>query len=249
MSNEVTVQKPAYIANLNPLEADFQPDIADIKVPNIILAQPASDVLKEENDGYIDGLKAGQFYNSSTRQVYGKILHLIYVHHFKVFPVYKMNGQIREYQETLSQAQFDALKGKCRPQDGYGTMSVDKPDCIIGEHWKFVVINADDASFDFMFLTIKEGGLSDARMWYNKIFSAWKGNPTAGIEGKHPFTVVWELNPYLKESKTSSSTSYQLNGNGIKEIGWATEEQYNRAIKTKDSINSIQHETTAGGEY
>ena len=47
------------------------------QVPFLKIAQPGSPEVKKQNPSYIEGLEAGQFFNSLTKEVYGSKIKLI----------------------------------------------------------------------------------------------------------------------------------------------------------------------------
>lgn len=231
MANEIEVQKPSYLSNLNPLDAECPVQQEDIRVASVVIAQPQSTALNEENAAYIDGLKAGQFYNSSNREVYGKVIKLQFIHYFKMFNVFKGTQANPEWVESLPESEF--LKLRSREFRDIGIMTPDKPDCFIKETWRFVVnLTADDGT-DFMFLNFKPGGISDAKMWVNAMYEIFK-------KGEDVLSIEWEINTYSKESKTANATSYQVDGAKIKRVGFVTQERYNKALRVRNDIKKSQ---------
>ena len=186
MNNEIATVKPAYLSNLNPLDNECPVGMEDIKIPSIVLAQPASKAMVETDPGYIDGLRPGQFYNSVTREVYGKSVKVQFVHYFKTYQVFK--GE--EWQEALPEAEFKKLRNVQFDKKN-GFLTPDKPDCFIRENWRIVLMLPEYNSFDFVFLNVKPGGIGVAKQWVNQMFAKFQnGEPINAI--------VWEINSYLK---------------------------------------------------
>lgn len=236
MNNEIATVKPAYLSNLNPLDNECPVGMEDIKIPSIVLAQPASKAMVETDPGYIDGLRPGQFYNSVTREVYGKSVKVQFVHYFKTYQVFK--GE--EWQEALPEAEFKKLRNVQFDKKN-GFLTPDKPDCFIRENWRIVLMLPEYNSFDFVFLNVKPGGIGEAKQWVNQMFAKFQnGEPINAI--------VWEINSYLKQSSTSNNPSYQIEGARIKAVGYVGQEQYEKAIKIKDQIKASQEAHISTGE-
>jgi hypothetical protein len=230
--SDLELRKPSYLANLNPLDTECPVQQEDIKVPSIIISQPASVVLKEEDPAYIDGLKAGQFYNKESQKIYGKSMRLQFIHYFKVFNVYKGTPQSPEWVEALPESEFIKLPNM--EFRDFGVMTPAKPDMFIKKNWRFVVANPDEPETDFMFFNVKPGGISDAKMWVNTMYKMFK-------QGVDVLSIVWEMNTYSKASKTSNASSYQIEGSKIKQVGFATDEAYHKAVRIRDEIKKSQN--------
>ena len=237
------LKKPTYLQNQNPLDMECPVDPDDIKVPFIVIAQPLGSVMKEDDPGYIDGCKAGYFYNSSTRNVYGKSVKLQFIHYFKVFNVYKGTPQAPEWVEALSESDFEKLPNRQFVKDVGGVMTPGKPDMFIKENWRFVVALPDDDTFDFMFMTVKPGGIQEAKIWVNQMYEQFK-------KGTNVLSLVWDIPTFSKQSKTVSATSYQMDSSKIKPVGFVTEEAFNKAVRIRDQIKaSIASHLSGGEEY
>lgn len=230
-TKELEIKKPAYLANANPLDNDCPVQQEDIRVPSIVISQPASKALVDGDEAYIDGLKAGQFYNSSSRKIYGKTMRVQFIHYFKMFNVFKGTPAAPEWVESLSEPEF--LKLRSREFREIGIMTPDKPDCFIKETWRFVVNLSDDNTMDFVFLNFKPGGISDAKIWVNQMYEAFK-------KGEDVLSIEWELNTYSKESKTANASSYQVEGSRIKRVGFVDEARFNKAHSIRNDIKVSQ---------
>jgi len=231
MSNEIEVKKPSYLSNINPLDSECPVQQEDIRVASLVIAHPAGKALIEGDAAYIVGLKAGQIYNSSSREVYGKTIRLQFIHYFKMFNVFKGTAASPEWVEALSETEF--LKLPNREFRDVGVMTPAKPDCFIKETWRFVVNVSADTTTDFMFLNFKPGGITDAKMWANSMYEAFK-------KGEDVKTIEWELTTYNKPSKTANASSWQIDGQNIKRVGYVDEARYNKAVSVYNDIKKSQ---------
>ena len=238
---DIELVRPSYLANLNPIDRETPVQQEDIRVPSIVIAQPAGSALKEEDPGYIDGLKAGQFYNGQDRSIYGKVALFQFIHYYKVFNVFKGTPQSPDWVESLPESEFMKLKNRVFQE--HGVMTPDKPDCFIKETWRFVVAPQVDDTIDFAFLNVKPGGISDAKLWVNAMYSRFK-------KGEDVLTLIWEIPTYSKESKTANATSYQIDGNKIKVVGYVDQAKYEKAVRIRDQIKKLQAQFLGSdGEY
>lgn len=240
-SKDIELLKPSYLANLNPLDLDSPVQQEDIRVPSIVIAQPAGSAMKEEDPGYIEGLKAGQFYNGQDRSIYGKVIQVQFIHYFKVFNVFKGTAQNPEWIESLPEHEFTKLRNRVF-QDA-GIMTPDKPDCFIKETWRFVIAPRADDSIEFAFLNVKPGGITDARTWVGLMYNRFR-------KGEDVLSMIWEIPTYSKESKTANASSYQIDGAKIKVVGYVDQAQYEKAVRIRDQIKKSQAQLLGGdGEY
>ena len=239
--SDLMLKKPDYLANVNPMDNVCPIEMEDVKVPILVLAQVASKALQESDPGYIIGLKAGQFYNSVTREIYDKSLKLQFIHYFKTYQVFegKQNG---EWKEALSEDEFKRLRNVQFDKIN-GFLSPDKPDSYIKENWRFVVSVIGDDSFDFVFMNVKPGGIGEAKFWVNQMFAKFQ-------KGELVNAIIWEVSSYMKESKTSNASSFQIEGSKIRAVGYVDQSQYEKAVKIKDDIKMSQaNHIVTGEEY
>ena len=66
---------PDWMKNAH-VEQEF--DSSELQFPNLIIAQTNSKALIRGHEAFIEGLKAGDMYNSLTREVYGDKVKVIY---------------------------------------------------------------------------------------------------------------------------------------------------------------------------
>lgn len=240
-TKELELKKPSYLQNQNPLEMECPVDQEDIKVPFIVIAQPLGTALKEDDPGYIEGCKPGYFFNSTTRATYGKSIRLQFIHYFKVFNVYKGTPQAPEWVEALSEADFNKLPNRQFIKDMGAIMTPGKPDMFIKENWRFVVALPDDDTFDFSFMVVKPGGIQEAKTWVNQMYEQFK-------RGVDVLSIIWEVPTFSKQSKTVNSSSYQIDANKIKAVGFVDEEAFAKAKRIKEQIKASMAQHMAGGD-
>ena len=228
-SKELALKEPDYLANINPLDNESPAAQDDIKVPNIIIAQPNGSCMKDGDPGFIDGIRAGQFYNNVTREVLGKVITRQFIHYFKVYNIYKGTPASPEWVGAVPEADFLKLRNRQFNKD-VGIMTTDLPDQFIKENWRFVL---SDDSFDFSFMNIKPGGIQEAKNWVNMMQSYFS-------KGKDVMTFEWEIPTFLKASKTTNNSSYQIDGSHIKHVGYVSEAQYQKAKRIKEEIKRSQ---------
>jgi hypothetical protein len=124
-----------------------------------------------------------------------------------------------------------------------GFMTPEKPDMFIKETWRFTIAMPDYPDVDFAFLNFKPGGISDAKAWVNAMYTRFK-------KGEDVLTLIWEANTYSKDSNTSNSSSYQIEGSKIKVVGYVEQAQYEKAVRIRDQIKKSQASLFgADGDY
>src|SRR5687768_3865814 len=74
--------RPAFLNN-DPIEGFEGMDQADVTIARLALAQSMTGVAKKANPDYVEGLEEGLFFNSLTKEVYGKKVRFIPLFFFK----------------------------------------------------------------------------------------------------------------------------------------------------------------------
>jgi hypothetical protein len=90
-----------------PETKNEQMDRDELLIPRVDVAQALSPQIVEGNEGYIEGLKQGDLFNTATGTVYGKTLRFVSVHYQKEFLVFKdrlLGGGFRGTYDTEQDA-------------------------------------------------------------------------------------------------------------------------------------------------
>ena len=202
----------------------------DVIVPRIALAQSNSFELKKSHAKYIEGLEAGQFFNTATKEVYGAALRVVNVHYFR--SRIRWNGKeigagILCRSDNGAQGTGDP-GGVCAQCEfsKFNTEEEDsRPSCMMFMNFPCLVVpksgNVDPAGIvivSFKSLAIKAG-----KHW----------NTLVNIRNADRFAGVYKLSAV--EDHRASGDSYQPS---IENDGWVTKEQLEAAAASYDLINS-----------
>lgn len=136
-------------------------DAGAFSIPFLKIASASSDELDEDHEKYIEGLKAGEFFNSITNEVYGKDINLIVVYSERVFNEYKPNRQ--GFVCTHPHAEGEAL---IRSKDEYPYVNKNTGNDLV-ETLAFIVLNADAPEDGVMVFS-----LSGTKLKHGKAFNS-----------------------------------------------------------------------------
>jgi len=205
----------------------------DVIVPRIALCQSNSFERKKSHAKYIEGLEEGDFFNTATKENYGKELRVVNVHYFK--------SRIR-WQGEIGEGML------CRSQDGVTGTGDPGGKCAVCEFASFRQDEKDTRPACTMFmnfpcLVIKDGavdlaGIAIISMKSIAIGTGKRWNTLVNIRNADRFAGVYKLTSV--EDHRESGDSWQPH---IENDGWVTREQ---ALAGAQAYELIQSWRSAG---
>lgn len=181
----------------------------DMVIQRLRVSQKMSKEVDAGDPKYIDGLKAGQFFNSVTHKIYGDSIDLIVAGYL---PVIERWGQGEgDFKGNIDPLEYAKIKptlkdgknknGKIVPMDAEG--------CTYRETRLFFVLDADEPDSGIMLFSLYSTGYAPAGAWLTMMRNAIKGKDDKGnsIPAKM-FEVVWKLS--LGRYEKDGNTYYQI---------------------------------------
>ena len=188
------------------------------QVPFLKIAQPLSPEIDSHNDNYIQGLEAGQFFNSLTKKNYGSTINLIPIRQKEVWLEYAPNrGPFRGVHEPGSiQTTGDIYDKGLKTLDGN-----DITDALV-----FYCLISDEIASGLIIFTLYGSGFGHGKTWNSLIMTS---KTSSGKQAPY-FGSVWEL-----------TTSYNANDKGKwYQIGAAKSTNVKRVRSiTQDELTSF----------
>lgn len=185
----------------------------DIIVPRLAICQSMSPERKQSNPKFIKGLEEGMYFNTVTKQIYGRFLRVIPAHYYKSRILWA--GEKGELGGGMKCSSRDAVTGVGDP----GGQCASCPFAVFGEDCNLfmnfpVLVVREDGSVDMSEIVIasfKSLGLKTAKHW----------NTLVNIRNADRFAGVYKL--MTVEDHRESGDSFQPY---VDNDGWATKEQY-----------------------
>ena len=151
------------------------------QVPFLKIAQPGSPEVKKQNPSYIEGLEAGQFFNSLTKEVYGSKIKLIPLRQKEIWLEYAPNrGPFKGTHDPGSiQVSGDVYDGGLKTLSGN-----DITDALV-----FYCLLADKIDQGPIIFTLYGSGFGHGKTWNSMIMTS----KTSSGKTAPYFGSVWEL--------------------------------------------------------
>jgi hypothetical protein len=202
----------------------------DVIVPRIALAQSNSFELKKSHAKYIEGLEQGEFFNTATKEIYGKALRVINVHYFR--------SRIRWNGKEIGAGIL------CRSDDGANGIGDPGGACASCEFSKFNTDEDDSRPSCMMFMNfpclvigakgeVDPAGIVIYSMKSLSIKTGKHWNTLVNIKNLDRFAGVYKLTSV--EDHRASGDSFQPN---IENDGLVTREQAEAGRISYELINS-----------
>lgn len=203
-------------------------DQGDIAVPRMAICQSNTPQRKKSDPKYIEGLEEGDYFNTVTRENYGKEVLVIPVFFFKSRILWE--GEKGEIGKGIKCASPDAVEGTGDP----GGSCKKCPHSAFGEDCNLFANNAClvmDASGNvdlakIITVPMKSVGLGTAKKW----------NGLINIKNKNRFSFIYKLTTY--EDKRESGTSWQPD---VRDYGWASDKLYALGKQAYELISELQN--------
>jgi hypothetical protein len=209
-------QQPITNKGLEELEA------GDFTMPRLKLAQSSSDEQKEGSPKQIEGLKAGWFFNTLTKEVYGREL--------VVTPLFvtksrRLFGPMEQGSPTLCVSLNGVNGGRIHPPscvacpksqftwDEKKNKSV-KPECTLFMNYVLVIHSADGTMFDPVALSLKSTMIEAAQYW----------NSIMRKTGQAAFAGAYKLTSFVDNA--GGQSFYNLK---VEKVAWLNAEAYSQA--------------------
>lgn len=167
----------------------------DITMPWLRIAAKNTDAANEDSKDYIDGLKPGYFFNTLTKQVYGKTLKLIVLRYFKTFAEHTA-GKNSEFVRAVPRSEVDKLPQAARQ----GGQFVLPSGNVIKEQANYLVVLPDYPEAGILRFGLGVGSYKHVKNWNAQM--QMTGVIWAGI---------WEVTTALTTAK-SGETYYSIGG-------------------------------------
>lgn len=195
MSDLVKKQTTELSANFKPnLEPSNDFQSGDFLYGWLRIAQRTTKAILEGTENYIEGLKAGMFFNSLDGTVYGKTVKVSVIKFFRSFS---------EHQDEKDKKFIRALSDEgVKPYlNAYGGISKDVKTTegnLIKEQYNYMVLLPDHPDAGMVRLAVSPGGFMSAKAWNTQINQKSSGYPYAGIweielkfnDGDNPYYTI-----------------------------------------------------------
>ena len=192
---------------------------SDLKNPYLsIAAKTSAAVNKNKKEAYIEGLEVGDFYNTLTKEVYGKKVKLIYLAHAVSWDEYKPGG--------------GDFVGKHRPHSILVSETwpmKTKEGNDVKEAYNFVVLICGKEEQGPVLFTLKGSGIKHAKSWLNamNILRLPESDELAPLFGG-----IWELeSKYNEKSGNDWFTIGVGKDSAVKNAGFITEKTFSDFVK------------------
>lgn len=230
MSNEVVNKKNTEVAVINFEEYagrgsdNFEKD--DLTTPFLKILQKNSPQVDEDNAAYIEGAKAGMFYNTATGEVYPSPVRVVPVAYMRDFLKWKDLDSGGGFEGSVSREYAENLE-----QDERGRFVVDNDTYVEDTRVHFVIILTDTGPQPAV-LSLTSSMIKASRNWNNTINRML----IPGTNTKAPsFAFIYEL-----QSTAESKDSYTWKGLKVSTNPVLVEDPaiFQAAVTLSDSIES-----------
>ena len=204
----------------------------DVIVPRLQLCQSNNPELKKSHSKHIPGLEQGMFFNTATREIYGREVRLINAHYFRSRTRWEeptigapilcrsSDGVIGVGDPGIACAQCEYSKFKDEDKDT-------RPECTTFMNFPSLVIGAGGAVdlTQIVVVSFKSLAIKAGKNW----------NTLVNIRNADRFAGVYKLTSV--EDHRESGDSYQP---AIENDGWATEQQYKSGRAVYEMIQALR---------
>ena len=239
MATKAVAKKPtkAEVALFDEMEgmgdAGFERADADAyAIPFLRILQTNSPQVNEDEESYIKGAKAGMFFNTVTRQVYGKRLKIVPVIYQRDFVEWKPDrGGF-----VMSHGSDPAVKGRIVERDEKNRDIIDNGN-ILQDTRNHYVLLADLLKDGPIIFSLSSTGMRHSRAWMLNM----RQLKTPGGKEAPMFSTVYEMTTVLNEN--DDGKWYQVGDRhmtAIVNMGWVNKAQFDAAKAAKDLIASGQ---------
>ena len=218
----------------------------DMTIPRLALAQSTSDEQKEGHTKYIEGLKAGQFFNTLTKEIYGKgpllITPLFMKRHRRLFTPRDQGSAtlcISDNGITVGAVGKKLHAPTCAncPKSQFSTDASGKPvrpECTLFYSY-VVVLHLGNSRFMPMMLSLKSKMVKSAQDW----------NALMRLRQTAAFTGVYTVESFLDNAAAGNFYNLRIANRGIIEDKTRYEEAKDLFNALRDKIDTVVRETVS----
>jgi hypothetical protein len=216
-------------------QQDFQSELSgqgldvfgskDLSIPFIWILQKGSPQVEEQNPAYVPGAKAGSFFNSFTKRVYGPKLEVVPLYYEPVWLIYApgSGNQKGDFKGRRAPGSIEAFGS---PYDEGGMKDIDG-NSIVDSMSYYIIIKGEEKNGPVV-LSIKSSDLPHGKDWNTAI------NNTVLANGEKAafFSSWWELG--LEFNQNTKGTWYGLGTKGntaIDRVRFITKEEFLSFVK------------------
>ena len=224
--NDVTKREDAFLSEAEGLGYDgFENVSMDmLSMPFLKVAQPTSDEIVEGTSAYIPGLKAGEFFNSVSRERYGNELDMVILYQESGFIEWEDKTFVARF--THEEVQALVAKGDvAKQEDGYIYVRKLNGNEIKENHTFFVMLT-EHMDAGPLLLSFKGTGLKHVRKWLT-FARAQRIRKSSGEVIPAPlYSVVWRVKTVLNSNKEGNWYLLGDKNVNVKRVGDFTDETY-----------------------
>lgn len=205
----------------------------EMELPFLRIAQKGSPQVDDDAPNYIEGLKAGSFFNTVSSQVYGDELKVQVHGYFRNYTIWKGLKGSGEFQGTMTPDEFDRFEktNKLERDGGDYVHTVDGESLRYTDTRNFIVSLPEYEEEGILIFPMSSTGIKPAKNW-NTL------NMGRRVDGKKMkrYMTLWEL-------KTSG---FEKNGytwkqvSRVKPLGWVNNELREFGQSMAEFVNAIK---------
>ena len=179
-------------------EADTMEGFEDINgntmaVPFVRILQKLSPQLNKQKPEYIQGAEEGDWFNSTTKEVYGPTINVVVLKFERIYIEWKPNrGGFVGYHtpENAERVAADTTFGNWKTKDGNELV----------ENYVYMILIEGHEAEGIVVLSLSSSGIKMAREWNRLMTTHIMEN---GVRAK-PYYLVWKLESDYKENEKGS---------------------------------------------
>ncbi len=202
VTDVVTQEDAADYASTSGLgDNDFEQ--SDITYGWLKIAQQNSQVVTRGHAKFIEGLTAGQFYDTLSNTNLGDKVELIYLKFFRSYTEYKGKKGEGEYVRTIGRNEFSKLveAKKIVNVEGEGLRIPDEPDHFVQETMNYMVREKNHPELGIMRFSVGMGSIRQCKAWDTLIDTAYL--PDGRAAPKWAYTWIVGLSLDVDKNKHS----------------------------------------------
>lgn len=206
----------------------------ELNIPFIKIAQSLSPQLKKSSPDFIEGLEEGEFFNTATRENYGKKLKMQVLTYYRNFTIWKGEEKGEgEFSGTMTPEEFaEYSRDKSLDRDG-GDLKENRADGVYRytDTRNFICRLPDYLETGIVILALSSTGIKPAKTWN----TAHKARKLNGQQTMRCAT-IWELETgdFTKGSRSWKQISK------IHPLGYAGEEVFKQGLALVDFAKEIK---------
>lgn len=217
----------------------------DIVIPRLEMVQGLSPAIKEGDPGFIEGAKMGHLFNSVTRQMYGKEVHVVPVFYTKQWLVWKdrkLSGGQGGFFGAYPNSQEAQDRADQEGGSDAGIVIIDTPQQLC------LLLNPATGDVEEVMMSMPRTKAKISRQW----------NSMIKLAGGDRFSRVYKVTTTMEKNPKGDYYNY-----AISQVGFPSKELYDRAealytavqsgiravVMDANDLNTVEGDETEGGEF